>query len=165
MPDFIGIMITWTAYGTWLPGDPRSWRKRGAGPQTPRPLLAAWCAKQMTGEVVVLRPHDRETVEAACREHIAVRGWRMHAVQAPTNHVHVVVVANEEPETVRDQLKANCTRRLRTQTDPLVRERTWSRGGHCDVLEDEVALLAAVEYVLHGQDKPGWQAFGPNDCR
>ena len=147
-------LITWTTYGTWLPGDERGWRKRRVGPQFPRPLLEAWCAKQMTGEAVLLRPHDRETVAAACAEHCQFRGWTLHAVNARTNHVHVVVVADTKPQTVRDQLKANSTRQLRAQLDPLVRERTWARGGDCEVLENEESLRAAIEYVVDGQDNP-----------
>jgi REP element-mobilizing transposase RayT len=107
----------------------------------------------MTGDTVFLRPHDRETVESAIREHCEFRGWELKAVSARTNHVHVVVIADENPQKVRDQLKANCTRRLRTQHDPLIRERTWARGGDCEVLEDDDDLQAAIEYVLEGQEK------------
>ena len=108
----------------------------------------------MTGEAVLLRRHDRETVAAACAEHCQFRGWTLHAVNARTNHVHVVVVADTKPQTVRDQLKANSTRRLRAQLDPLVRDRTWARGGDCEVLENEESLRAAIEYVVVGQDNP-----------
>ena len=43
MDDYAGFFITWTTYGTWLPGDARGWRKRIGGEQQPRPLLEAWC--------------------------------------------------------------------------------------------------------------------------
>ena len=106
----------------------------------------------MTGEVVLLEPTDRETIENACREHCDIRGWRLLAIGARTNHVHVVVEANESPQKVRDQLKANCTRRLRTQTTPLNVARTWTRGGDCEVLRDEAGVEAAVLYVIEAQD-------------
>lgn len=129
MSDAIAIFITWTTYGTWMPGDMRGWRKRMSGNQLPRPLLAEWCRNQMKGEVVLLEKHDRETVERACREHCEHRGWHLYAVNARTNHVHVVVAAADiSPQTVRDQLKANCTGKLRRQDQPLVVERTWTRG-------------------------------------
>ena len=102
--------ITWNTYGTWLPGDARGWRKRGCGGQMPRPLLENWCREQMRYDPVTLSAHDRETVEAACKEHAEYRGWSILAVNARTNHVHIVIVANVGPKAVRDQLKANCTR-------------------------------------------------------
>ena len=137
-----------------MPGDMRGWRKRMSGNQLPRPLLAEWCRKQMKGEVVLLEKHDRETVERACGEHCEHRGWHLYAVNARTNHVHVVVAAADiSPQTVRDQLKANCTGKLRRQDQPLVVERTWTRGGDCEILDSDDDLQAAVEYTLDAQDR------------
>lgn len=151
--EHLSYFITWTTYGTWLPGDSRGWRARGKGSQVPRPLLERWCREQMTGDTVLLSPADRVTVEDACREHCAFRGWELHAVSARSNHVHLVVTANADPKKVRDQLKANCTRRLRTQQNPLRRDRTWTRGGDVEVLDTEDDLEAAVLYVLEAQDR------------
>ncbi|WP_146446080.1 transposase [Botrimarina colliarenosi] len=153
MSDYAGFLITWTTYGTWLPGDVRGWRERSQGVQPARPQLESWCRDRLAHDAVVLRTGDRDTVEDACREHCRFRGWELLAVNARSNHVHVVIAASVSPQTVRDQLKANCTRRLRTQTEPLVVERTWSRGGDCQVLPNEEALADAVAYVLEGQDR------------
>ena len=113
MNDTIAIFITWTTYGTWLPGDARGWRQRKGGPQLPQADLAAWSRNQMKGEAVLLDLEDRSTVEEACRKHCEIRSWHLYAVAARTNHVHVVVAANLKPQTIRDQLKANCTTQLR----------------------------------------------------
>jgi REP element-mobilizing transposase RayT len=109
----------------------------------------------MTSDVVLLSPEDRETVEDACREHCEFRGWHLLAVSARTNHVHVVVAADEKPQKVRDQLKANCTRRLRIQETPLIAERTWTRGGDCSILEGDEEIEAAIVYVNEAQDRKG----------
>jgi REP element-mobilizing transposase RayT len=154
MSETAGYFITWTTYGTWMPGDPRGWRKRIGGPQLPCPLLENWCKKQMKGDAVLLRQIDRETVDDACREHCQHRGWDLKAVNARSNHVHVVVIADKNPQKVRDQLKANCTRRLRSQPQPLVQVKTWTKGGDCEVLESDDDLFEAVVYVLEGQEKP-----------
>ena len=164
-PDFHVYFITWTTYGTWLPGDARGWRKRRRGTQIPQPLLEEWCRKQMTGEAVLLQSHDRETVEDACREHCRFRGWHLLAVGARTNHVHVVVGANAAPQTVRDQLKANCTRRLRAQAVPLNVKRTWTRGGDCEVLDGDEDVDAAVLYVVEAQDRKGAEYTEDNRAR
>ena len=136
-----------------MPGDSRGWRKRKAGNQLPRPLLAEWCRKQMTGEAVLLEPRDRETVEQACRQHCDHRGWHLLAVNARTNHVHVVVAADESPQKVRDQLKANCTGALRRQDKPLVAKRTWTKGGDCEILDTDDDIEAAVIYTTDTQDR------------
>lgn len=153
MNEPIAYFITWTTYGTWLPGDNRGWRSRKSGPQLPESLLEDWCRRQMRGEAVLLRPCDREVIEQACCEHARYREWALHAVNARTNHVHVVLAANESPQKVRDQLKANCTRSLRNQPNPLQNEKTWTKGGDCAVLYSDEELDAAVLYVLEGQDK------------
>lgn len=154
MNDWFGLFITWTSYGTWLPGDGRGWRRRRGGHQLSQPLLEQWCRQRLKGEVVLLEPHDRKTIEEACSEHCKLRGWHLLAVSARSNHVHVVVAANENPQKVRDQLKANCTRRLRRQAIPLIVERTWTLGGDCEILSDDADVEAAVLYVTEAQDAP-----------
>jgi REP element-mobilizing transposase RayT len=153
MNDTIAIFITWTTYGTWLPGDPRGWRKRKGGQQLSRPLLTEWCRKQMKGDAVLLEPHDRNAVEHACRKHCEHRGWHLFAVSARTNHVHVVVAADASPQKVRDQLKANCTGELRRQDKPLLANRTWTKGGDCEILDTEDDIEAAIIYVTEVQDR------------
>lgn len=151
MREVFGVLITWTTYGTWLPGDARGWRAKRLGNQPADPQLEAEAREKMKFDPVTLSPDDRATVEAACREHCAHRGWTLHAVNARTNHVHVVVVADVKPQTIRDQLKANCTKKLRQQEKPLDRERTWTKGGDCEVLYDEQSLQNAIRYTIDGQ--------------
>ncbi|MEZ6138581.1 MAG: transposase [Pirellulaceae bacterium] len=143
--------ITWNTYGTWLPGDARGWRKRGSGQRLPRPLLENWCREQMRFDAVELSGHDRVSVEAACNEHCQMRGWSVLAVNARSNHVHIVVVANAGPKVVRDQLKANCTRCLREQPIPLNVPRTWAKGGDIEILDTEEDIQNCVAYVLEAQ--------------
>ena len=107
----------------------------------------------MKRQAILLSPQDRTTVEDACREHCQFRGWVLHAVNARTNHVHAVVSAEQAPMKVRDQLKANCTRRLRTQAEPLNVPQTWSRGGDCELLDGDAEIELAVLYVNEAQDK------------
>ena len=151
MGDIWTYFITWNTYGTWLPGDARGWRKRHGGQQLPRPFLEQWCRERMTSPSVLLSEQDRQTVEAACHEHCNIRGWSLFAVNARTNHVHLVVVANAGPKTVRDQLKANCTGKLRSQSVPLNVDRTWAKGGDIEVLDTEDEIQACITYVLEAQ--------------
>lgn len=117
LTDFEAVFITWTTYGTWLPGDKRGWRHRKNGHELPKPRLAEWAEKQMKGQAILLTVENRLTVELACQRHSDHRGWELLAINARTNHVHVVVAGNAKPQTIRDQLKANCTR-AREATPP-----------------------------------------------
>lgn len=155
MLEFVAYFITWTTYGTWLPGDARGWRKRHAGEQTSQPLLEKWCRGRMTGETVLLSQHQRCQVANACHSHAKVRGWVLHAINARSNHVHLVVSANNAPEIVRDEFKANATRVLRQDASALVYQRVWTRGGNCEVINGENDLEQVVQYVIEAQDRMG----------
>lgn len=163
--DPIAYFITWTCYGTWLPGDERGWVKWHKGQQVPQPLLADWCREQMTEQAVMLDDSQRLLVDQTVAEHCLIRNWKLHAVNCRTNHCHVVVTALDcEGEQVRDQFKAWCTRRLKefersrhgeVETN---REHWWTRKGSVRYLFDEESLAAAIEYTHDAQDVGGSKA-------
>ena len=99
----LGYFLTWTTYGTWLPGDDRGWnRKDEPEVQPPNPFLVEIAASRMKETEFRLSTSDRDTVEATIRKHCEIREWPLHAVNVRTNHVHVVVTARGyRPETVR----------------------------------------------------------------
>ena len=153
MNDPVTYFITWTTYGTWLPGDARGWRKTRKGDQAPRPLLEAWCRHRMTESPVLLNETQRAKVEAVCREHAQVRGWVLHAVSARSNHVHLAVTADKKPETVRDQFKANAMRVLRQPPDAITNEKVWTSGGDCEIVDGDDELERVVAYIMEAQDR------------
>ena len=153
MIDPLNYFITWTTYGSWLPGDARGWRKTGKGQQLPQPLLEEWCRSQMTENPVLLNEAQRLRVEAVCRKHATFRGWVLHAVSARSNHVHLVVSADKKPEIVRDQFKANATRVLREEPGAITNETVWTRGGDCEIVDGEENLERVVQYVTEAQDR------------
>jgi hypothetical protein len=149
--DPLAYFITWTCYGTWLPGDDRSWTKWHKGDKLSQPLLADWCREQMKESPVLLDHGQREVVETTIAQHCRIRYWHLHAVSCRSNHCHVVVTAESyKGETVRDQLKAWCTRklkkRLRTSLSAgvAVREHWWTGKGSVRLIFDEASLLAAI---------------------
>ncbi len=108
--DPLAYFITWTTYGTWLPGDERGWIQAGAGHQPPDLERNLKSAARMSERPLVLTAAQRQAVEAQIRETCAHRGWELHAVRARTNHIHAVVTSDRSPADARDQLKAWCTR-------------------------------------------------------
>jgi REP element-mobilizing transposase RayT len=151
----LAYFLTWTTYGTWLPGDERGWRRRGESDiQLPNRLFVEMARSRMKEPKFFLNDPARRVVEDTVRKHCAVRDWPLHAVNARTNHVHVVVTAvGYEPETARDQIKAWCTRRLKASE--TARTKFWTEGGNCRRIEEEADLETTVFYVIEAQDRKG----------
>jgi REP element-mobilizing transposase RayT len=153
MDDLVTYFITWTTYGTWLPGDARGWRKASRGNQHPQPRLEAWCRNRLSERPVTLTESQQLKVEAVCREHARIRGSVLHAVSARSNHVHLAVTADKEPDVVRDQFKANATRVLREGPDAISNDKVWTRGGDCEIVDGEEELERVVLYITEAQDR------------
>ena len=152
--DPIAFFITWTAYGTYLQGDERGWRRRSKGSQEPQPLLAEWRRDRLKYDVLLLSTPQRSKVEQMCQEHCDHRSWQLWAVSARSNHVHVVVTAaGYSGKTVRDQFKANCTRGLREQWPTFCDRPVWTAGGDWDCINSEHDLNDVCQYVREAQDR------------
>jgi REP element-mobilizing transposase RayT len=157
----LAFFLTWTTYGSWLPGDERGWVKWHDGFQQPNERIRKAAAAKMVEAEIALDTEQRNIVEQTVTRHCEIRGWYLHAVNCRTNHVHVVVTAaNYDPETVRDQFKSWCTRKLKERerqkgcNEDVMRQHWWTEGGSQRSIDDEDSLEAAIEYVLDAQDTP-----------
>lgn len=162
MADPLGFMITWSTYGTWLPGDQRGRVLFRHGWQLPDPVLKLEAAARMTETACRLDLGQRRAVEEQAVETCCWRGWELHAVNCRSNHLHVVVSADAHPKTIRSQLKAWCTRKLKTLeaariaasgVPSAIREHWWAERGSQRYINDIDSLEAAILYVRDGQDK------------
>ena len=153
--EALAYFLTWTTYGTWLPGDERGWNdKHEPGLKPPNPLFVEMAESRMTEPAFYLSPRNRQIVEDTIRKHCDVRKWVLHAVNARTSHVHVVVTApGYGPETVRDQFKAWCTRKLKAAGES--RTNYWTERASCRWINHEDDLESAVVYVVEAQDRKG----------
>lgn len=103
---------------------------------------------------MLLSPDERKVVEAECDGHCRHRGWHLWAVNARTGHVHVVVTADRcSGKTVRDQLKANCTRGLRERWNRFGDRTVWTVGGDWQCINGEADLEMVCLYVREAQDR------------
>ncbi len=154
----LAYLLTWTTYGTWLPGDDRGWnRKDVAANQPPDSLFRAAAESRMTESAFTLSESHREIVERTIHRHCEIRNWQLHAISVRSNHVHVVVTARGyKPETVRDQFKAWCTRKLKQAGES--RENFWTEGCSQRWINCDDDLESAVVYVLEAQDRKGREA-------
>jgi REP element-mobilizing transposase RayT len=118
----------------------------------------------MTEDAWVLDEELRRLVEKTITDHCRIRGWRLHAVNCRSNHLHVVVTADRDPDEVREQFKAWCTRKLKelerarrreagesTSLPRRVREKWWAERASRRYIGDDESLEAVIRYVLEGQ--------------
>ena len=154
----LGLFITWTVYGTFLPGDSRGWRHRTAGPQPASPRLEMWHGDRLQHDVITLNDSMRRVAEEAIREICSVRSWSLWAVAVRSDHVHVVVTAPEyAPKLVRDQLKAKATKELRSGFSAWKDRPVWTAKGDIEYLDSESDIEQCVVYGVEAQDR-NWTA-------
>ncbi len=149
--DFaLAYHITWTTHGTWLPGDERGWVSAcEAGIQRPDAERYDQSSCRLADDPIVLTPHQREIVARTIDDHCRIRGWFIHVHNVRTNHIHVVLTAQCEPEKPLDELKSWASRRL--NADVGEKRRWWTYHGSTKYIWDEAYLQNAIQYVRDAQ--------------
>jgi REP element-mobilizing transposase RayT len=101
----------------------------------------------------LLDDQGRVIVERVTREHAAIRGWDIHAINVRTNHVHVVVncKGTHTPEVAMQQFKSWATRRLVEAGLADKGQDLWTDHGSTRYLNDATSLMSAIEYVQNRQ--------------
>src|SRR5256885_1590364 len=74
MSDPIGYFLTWTTYGTWLPGDDRGWVKEGQGLQLPDWKIEHEARRKLHESPCVLNDEDRRLPSLALRASVYFSG-------------------------------------------------------------------------------------------
>jgi REP element-mobilizing transposase RayT len=93
----------------------------------------------------------RETVLAAILECCLDRHWDLLAAHVRTNHVHIVIDADAQPERLMNDLKSYASRRLNgLGLDDPARKR-WARHGSTRWLWKPDSISAAIRYVVDQQ--------------
>jgi REP element-mobilizing transposase RayT len=83
------------------------------------------------------------------------RAWLLLAAHVRTNHVHVVIESNAQPETVMSTLKSSASRALNELgIDGQEERRRWARHGSTRYIWTKEQLSAAIRYVVSGQGEP-----------
>ncbi|MGL6096021.1 MAG: transposase [Fimbriiglobus sp.] len=156
-------LLTWTTYGTWMPGDRRGFVSpvptdggpavRHNLPGTPydanHPDLLTAARSRMLGDPVRLTRDQAVRLVPQFRETARHRDWRLLAAAVMGNHVHLVVGVPGDPEPadlLRD-FKAYGGRMLNRDFGKPAGGTWWTESGSRRKLPDERAVRAAVAYV------------------
>jgi REP element-mobilizing transposase RayT len=159
-------LLTWTTYGTWLPGDARGSVTRireHRTDRTPRseydqfetpylaeaPGLARASRAAMKGSPTRLTQEQAVVVAEDFEATVRYRNWTMTAGSVMANHVHLVVIA---PETVRSEkllqiLKSYASRALNLRWPRPAGSAWWTASGSRRPLYDDAAIHSASSYV------------------
>ncbi|QDT17992.1 transposase [Alienimonas californiensis] len=162
-------LLTWTTYGSRLPGDERGFvgRVRERRPEDVpgrrrvhnRPQTEIDAAKPSLERVAQRRmTHPPTRLHAECvrpllnqfAETAGVRGWRCLAAAVMADHVHLLIGVNGDPapDAILRDFKAYGSRALNRR---LGARRWWSDGGSTRRKTTSEAVLAAARYV---RDQP-----------
>jgi REP element-mobilizing transposase RayT len=156
-------LLTWTTYGSWLPGDPRGSittvrdrpgpRRRHNLPGTPAepsmPTLHRAARAQMKGSPIYLIEDQGKALLAQFQETATIRHWLLIAVAIMRNHAHVEVgvPGDPDPEVLLRDFKAYGSRALNKRWPRPASDTWWTESGSKRKLKDEMAILGAARYI------------------
>jgi REP element-mobilizing transposase RayT len=151
--------ITFACYGAHLHGDESGSVDRfhnllGSRLLETQPQLVAAERQQMDQAPYFLDQDRRAIVLEALREVCLHRGWGLLAAHVRTNHVHVIVEAEVQPEKVMNDFKRYASRRLSQLGFEQPERKRWARHGSTRWLWKDEDVQAAIRYVLEEQGEP-----------
>jgi len=141
----IAYFLTFTVRGSWRHGDSRgSWKRNGRF-VAPDSNINAMPNKNPSH---YFSEEECLIIENALKEVCTERQWTLHEKSVLSNHVHVVVTAQDiSPESVMKLFKAKATMRLRESGFVGTEEKIWTQHGSTKYLFDERAFQTVCEYV------------------
>jgi REP element-mobilizing transposase RayT len=162
-------LLTWTTYGTWLPGDIRgsvtSVRDRpgprhrhnipGTDCDQSIPGLVRSAQAQMKGQSVYLHTSQAEVVFRQIQETTKFRGWKLLALAIMRNHVHTLIGVSGDPEPwqIMRDLKSYASRALNSKWTKPEGGTWWTESGSRRKLPNEAAVQAGIRYIQN-QEHP-----------
>lgn len=159
MPPPLAFFLTWTTYGTWLPGDRRGSTDHNRDSNQPRRIvpnepLRSHAQQIQRSDTVTLDPESRGVVNHAIHDLATEKRWAVHALNVRSNHVHLVVTAPGDPNRIMTASKASATRRLRERGMAAPEQTLWTRHRSTRWINDRQSLELAIRYTNDFQDDP-----------
>jgi REP element-mobilizing transposase RayT len=168
----LAYFITFTTYGTRLPGD-----QRGSVDRTHNQYGMPWLPPDARRENTVrgrmsqgpysLDEARRAVVRDAIVEECRFRQWNLLALHVRTNHVHLVVAtaADRTPEFILRSCKAHASQCLTRAGFENAERKRWTTHGSTRYLWEIEAVQDEIRYTLEQQGDPmacfkgDWQGF------
>ncbi len=165
--DWNGIdriwFLTWTTYGTWLPGDERGFvspkfagdtpERRNNEPGRPyaegRADLRRIAENRLAGDPVRLTRDQAEVVRRQFEETARYRGWQLLGGAIMANHVHLAVgvPGDPDPSALLRDFKSYASRALNLRDRRSVKPKWWTEQGSKRKIADWDTLETVLRYV------------------
>ena len=161
------LFITWTTYGTWLPGDERGCvsntllpgggfvpkeNRIGVDARRDDAFTREQAKQQQNWDSVWLTPDEAFTAISALASAASKRHWRILRAAAMSNHIHVVVTdCPDDGPAVRRILKGNANAELSRARGKSLR--WWTTGGSDHYLHGLESIDASIQYVSNQHGK------------
>jgi REP element-mobilizing transposase RayT len=151
--------ITFACYGDHLHGDESasvdpSHNLPGSRLLDADPGRASAERQRMNQAPYLLDRECRTVVLEALREVCLQRRWSLLAAHVRTNHVHVVVEAEVQPEKVMNDFKSYASRNLNRLLHDGADRKRWARHGSTRWLWKDQDVRKAIRYVVEEQGEP-----------
>jgi REP element-mobilizing transposase RayT len=156
-------LLTWTTYGSWLPGDPRGFVSEqvdasgtkfihntpGTDYDAGNRRLRDAMLQRLKGSGVRLSVAHAEVLRNQFLETATVREWRLLAISIMANHIHLVVGVRGDPDHSRilGDFKSYASRALNRIFGRPGATAWWTESGSKRKLPRDDSVLAAVRYV------------------
>lgn len=112
MSKTTGYMLTWTTYGSWLPGDPRGYVTEGKILAGDEKMLER-NRKRQKFPAVTLNAKEKEIVEQTIRSEAERLDHKLEALIVCSNHVHLLARRHAQSiEEIVGRYKSLTTRAL-----------------------------------------------------
>ena len=171
--------LTWTTYGTWLPGDERGFvgavRDAGGDWETHNipgtdydrdmPGLVARAKERLKSTPIFLDVAHAKVLFAQFQETATHRGWHLLAVAIMRAHIHVLagVQGDTKHETVLRDFKGYGSGSLNRRWSKPVSGTWWTASGSKRKKGDDDAIVTAIRYIANQQNSltvwvhPDWR--------
>ncbi len=161
--DYRAWFLTWTTYGTWLPGDRRGFvsrtrhgpgpRRRQNAPGTPyerdKPALVRAAIEQCKQPPVFLKQQHCEAILHCLQQTMRRWSWRLLAVAILRTHIHVLLLVQNDPSgfQVLRVLKGSLSRELSRKFEKPTGFRWWTSSGSTRCLKKQEEVISVTRYI------------------
>lgn len=146
----VGIMVTWTTYGSWLPGEEKGYVAKGGEVKVGCAKLYADCESRLGKEIVTLDQEMKRVVSDSIRDRLERDKVEILALAVCSNHVHLVV--RDLEKDIGDFVAQCKAAGVNAFKGVGIAGKVWTRGYDKRFCFDEAALKNRVRYVFeHGE--------------
>jgi REP element-mobilizing transposase RayT len=155
--------LTWTTYGTWLPGDARGFvspkfdgpiperrnNEPGRSYDTGSRKLRRLAQSKLVGSPILLTCEQARVIRQQFEETAQHRGWRILAGAIMANHVHLVigVAGDPDPKDLLRDFKSYASRALNGQFPRPESDTWWTERGSKRKVKGWENLETLLRYV------------------